>query len=323
MTPTTIDENTDHATVQFSGLSPNTDYEYCGADSPSTCNARKKTIKSDSSGTVIIDNLCAAGEHLLEPKSGGCDSGDFFWGDRTYAIKLYTSWPNEIGNASFKVKRVIPSFDITSDNGFKPGSAITAKVKGSRRPIDSPDRNAYLLEITGSPNPSNNSLKIFELNNSEGDYTFSTLSIASGDYTISLTGQNHGSEDGFDFGKIGFKIDTAGGGITSGSGPTSGSNAGVGSNPCGTTCPTALGDLPLNFQELVNTKILPAAIGMAGGIALILMVIGSIRMLMSQGDQQKLNGGREMFVAALAGLLFLIFSTLILRFIGINIIGIK
>jgi len=51
------------------------------------------------------------------------------------------------------------------------------------------------------------------------------------------------------------------------------------------------------------------------------MVIGSVRVLTSSGDQQRLAGGRDMIVAALAGLLFLIFSVLILRFIGIHILG--
>ena len=36
-------------------------------------------------------------------------------------------------------------------------------------------------------------------------------------------------------------------------------------------------------------------------------------------DQQRLAGGRDMIVAAIAGLLFLIFSVLILRFIGVTL----
>ena len=69
-------------------------------------------------------------------------------------------------------------------------------------------------------------------------------------------------------------------------------------------------------------RVLNIAIGLAGGIALILMVIGSIRVLTSSGDQQRLAGGRDMIVAAIAGLLFLIFSVLVLRFIGAEILDI-
>ena len=98
--------------------------------------------------------------------------------------------------------------------------------------------------------------------------------------------------------------------------PTSG--VGSGRNPCGPTgaeCETALGAIPTDPGAFAG-KILSIAIGIAGGIALILMVIGSIRVLTSSGDQQRLAGGRDMIVAAVAGLLFLIFSFLILEFIG-------
>ena len=101
-----------------------------------------------------------------------------------------------------------------------------------------------------------------------------------------------------------------------------------GKNPCEdpvtkqvTECPTALGNIPTDISGFAG-KILSIAIGLAGGIALILMVIGSIRVLTSSGDQQRLAGGRDMIVAAIAGLLFLIFSILILRFIGIEILQI-
>jgi len=101
-----------------------------------------------------------------------------------------------------------------------------------------------------------------------------------------------------------------------------GSGGTAGQNPCvGNICNTALGPISTNPGEFAQ-KILNIAIGLAGGIALILMVIGSIRVLTSSGDQQRLAGGRDMIVAAIAGLLFLIFSVLILRFIGIQILDI-
>lgn len=94
-----------------------------------------------------------------------------------------------------------------------------------------------------------------------------------------------------------------------------------GDNPCkGGICKTAIGDIPTNPQGFV-TRFLTIAIGLGGGIAFILMVIGAIRVLTSSGDQQKLSGGRDQLVAAIAGLLFIIFSTVILRFIGIGVLG--
>lgn len=105
-----------------------------------------------------------------------------------------------------------------------------------------------------------------------------------------------------------------------------------GQNPCDTNkdgvlepdekCPTALGNIPTNPKAFAE-RILQIATGLGGGIAFILMVIGAIRVLTSSGDQQKLSGGRDMIVAAIAGLLFIIFSVLILQFIGVEIIGLS
>ena len=80
-------------------------------------------------------------------------------------------------------------------------------------------------------------------------------------------------------------------------------------------CPTALGNIPTNITEFAG-RVLAIALGLAGGIALVIMVFGSIKILTSSGDPQKVAAGRDMIVAAIAGLLFLIFSVLILRFIG-------
>ena len=87
-------------------------------------------------------------------------------------------------------------------------------------------------------------------------------------------------------------------------------------------CPTALGSIPTNPKAFAE-RILQIGIGLGGRIAFILMVIGSIRVLTSSGDQQKLSGGRDMIVAAIAGLLFIIFSVLILQFIGVEIIDLE
>jgi hypothetical protein len=95
--------------------------------------------------------------------------------------------------------------------------------------------------------------------------------------------------------------------------------AGVaGENPClGGECKTAIGEISTNPTKFVGT-ILITGIGIAGGIALIIMVLGSIKILMSSGDPKKVGEGREMIVAAVSGLLFLILSVLILRFIGVT-----
>ena len=108
-----------------------------------------------------------------------------------------------------------------------------------------------------------------------------------------------------------------------------GDNPGLvsGRNPCfidpadgKLKCQTAIGNIPTDLKGF-SSRILSVAVGLAGGIAFILMVIGAIRILTSQGDPKGVAGGREMLVAAVAGLLFLIFSVILLRFIGINLLG--
>ncbi|MEK9147254.1 MAG: hypothetical protein AAB639_03590 [Patescibacteria group bacterium] len=108
-----------------------------------------------------------------------------------------------------------------------------------------------------------------------------------------------------------------------------GGGPGSGKNPCDIPdpnnpgnflCPTAFGNIPTDPAGFA-TQVLRIATGLAGGLALILMVIGSVRVLTSSGDQQRLSAGRDMIVGAVAGLLFLIFSVLILRFIGVQILG--
>lgn len=84
---------------------------------------------------------------------------------------------------------------------------------------------------------------------------------------------------------------------------------------------TALGCVNTGPGGFVS-DILSIAIGIAGGVAFVLMVIGAIRMLVSAGDPEALAAGRDMLTSAIAGLLFIIFSVVILRIIGVDVLKI-
>lgn len=56
-------------------------------------------------------------------------------------------------------------------------------------------------------------------------------------------------------------------------------------------------------------------IGSIGGIALLLMIIGSFFILTSQGNPERIKRGKEVLMAAVSGLLFTIFAWFILRLI--------
>jgi hypothetical protein len=89
----------------------------------------------------------------------------------------------------------------------------------------------------------------------------------------------------------------------------------------GTSCPTALGDLPTALPDLL-TKIFSIALSLAGIIALGLIITAGYRLMLSQGNPEQVKGAREQLTAAIIGLLFIIFSLVILQVIGVNILSI-
>lgn len=84
---------------------------------------------------------------------------------------------------------------------------------------------------------------------------------------------------------------------------------------------TALGCIHFNPGEFI-TDFLKIAIGIAGGIALLLMVYGSFLISTSAGDPKKAEEGKEIITGTIAGLLFIIFSVFLLNLIGIRILNI-
>lgn len=84
---------------------------------------------------------------------------------------------------------------------------------------------------------------------------------------------------------------------------------------------TAIGCIPADPTGFM-TKILGLGIGMAGGIAFILILFGGLQIIMSTGNPEKLNAGKELVTAAIAGLLMVIFSVFILKVIGVDILAI-
>lgn len=85
---------------------------------------------------------------------------------------------------------------------------------------------------------------------------------------------------------------------------------------------TAIGCVPIEEQQDFVTFILKLAIGIAGGIAFILIVISSFQIMTSQEDPKRLQAGKELLSSAIMGLILLIFSVFILRIIGVEILKI-
>ncbi len=89
----------------------------------------------------------------------------------------------------------------------------------------------------------------------------------------------------------------------------------------GTKVWTAIGCIETTPQGIFS-QFFTLGIGMAGGIAFLLILFGGFQVLTSSGNPEQLNAGRELIGAAITGLLLIIFSVFILRLVGYNILGI-
>lgn len=59
----------------------------------------------------------------------------------------------------------------------------------------------------------------------------------------------------------------------------------------------------------------------AGGVALILMILAALQMITAEGNPEYIKQAQEKFYSAIIGLLFIIFSVLLLQVIGYDVLG--
>lgn len=85
---------------------------------------------------------------------------------------------------------------------------------------------------------------------------------------------------------------------------------------------TAVGCIPLNDVNQFTKWFLGWAIGIAGGIAFLLIVFSGFQIMTASGNPERLQNGRELLTAAISGLILIIFSVFLLKLIGIDILKI-
>lgn len=100
----------------------------------------------------------------------------------------------------------------------------------------------------------------------------------------------------------------------------SGKSPFCGGNPSGGV-DTAFGCIQVTGASFVNT-LLNFGIGIAGGIAMLLIIFGGFQIITSAGNPERLNEGKELISSAITGLLMIVFSVFLLRIIGVDILGI-
>lgn len=97
--------------------------------------------------------------------------------------------------------------------------------------------------------------------------------------------------------------------------------------PCGAVddknakCPTALGAMDVSSPTKFVGFIFSFILGSLGGIALIMLLYSGFILMTSGGDKEKIQGARDTIISVITGLLFIIFSVAILRFIGVDVLG--
>jgi hypothetical protein len=69
--------------------------------------------------------------------------------------------------------------------------------------------------------------------------------------------------------------------------------------------------------------VLRLGIGIGSGIALLLIILGSFKVLTSQGQPDQINQGKETITASIIGIVFITLSIVILQIIGIDILGLN
>lgn len=83
---------------------------------------------------------------------------------------------------------------------------------------------------------------------------------------------------------------------------------------------TELGCIPIDTPEEGIVFLIQWAVGIAGGVALLLLIYGSFEIITSRGDKYKLQSGKDIVVAAIAGLVLIIFAIMIYRVIAVDVL---
>jgi hypothetical protein len=82
---------------------------------------------------------------------------------------------------------------------------------------------------------------------------------------------------------------------------------------------TAIGCIPVGQFSALIAFILNWALGIAGGIAFLLILYAGFIIMTSSGNPDRLKAGQELLTSAIMGIILLIFSIFILRILGVEL----
>ena len=314
-----LNEDLSHVNITITDLVPSNEYEICMR---SYCEGAQ-WISIDSAHNRLT--VWAADDNLIECSQDNWDS-KWFQGGKDYRIQVRDKTTGQNYELGIHMNYYYPPYKDLSQND---DGTLRLAIGGCRHNNTDGrnDYNLFLDGLEGTPDPNDPAMLQVTSNHCLGSQTFGPLN--DGKYLLHIDDRG----ENMTYYTWGLEIKNGNlilGDLTKDPGdadPGVGEDGGTGTegvNPCGQPggqCDTAIGLISSNGTEFIG-KVLEISLGIAGAIALIFMVIGSIRVLTSSGDQQRLNGGREMIIAAVAGLLFIVFSILILQFIDAKLITI-
>ena len=82
---------------------------------------------------------------------------------------------------------------------------------------------------------------------------------------------------------------------------------------------TAFGDFETDPMRFIG-RLFSIVLGGSGGVAILLIMRAGYQMMTARGNQEGLQKAREQIVAAVVGLVFIIFSFVLLQAIGNDIL---
>jgi len=83
---------------------------------------------------------------------------------------------------------------------------------------------------------------------------------------------------------------------------------------------TAIGCIYSDLQRTINEQLFSILIGIAGTSVLLCIIFAAIRMQVSAGNPEKVKAAQDMATSCITGLVMIIFSIVILRIIGVDIL---
>lgn len=85
---------------------------------------------------------------------------------------------------------------------------------------------------------------------------------------------------------------------------------------------TGLGCVPTDFSSFIKETIFGTLVGIAGGISLLCIMYAAFQMQTSGGNAEKIKKAQQLLTNCITGLMIVIFSVLILKIIGVDILRI-